>query len=211
MKLQYNPPLIIKKLFKDFLWQTSNSKILLTFDDGPNKGITDKILFTLNQLKIKALFFCIGDNIKCNNDLTNQILDEGHSIGNHTYYHNVLISLNRKEALEEINNVNELMKNDFDYELKYFRPPYGRVNFKTKKLMNETGMKCVMWNLLTYDYKNDIKRVKFSIDNYLQNNSIIVLHDNSKSSDFIVDSIKYIADSAAKNGFEFGVADECLK
>ena len=77
--------------------------------------------------------------------------------------------------------------------------------------MNETGMKCVMWNLLTYDYKNDIKRVKFSVDNYLQNNSIIVLHDNSKSSDFIVDSIKYIADSAAKNGFEFGVPDECLK
>jgi len=211
MKFQYNPPLIIKKLFKDFLWQTSNNKILLTLDDGPNQGITEKILSVLNQLKIKALFFCIGENMKRNNKLVNQILDEGHTIGNHTYYHKVLISLNREEALEEINSVNDLMKNDFDYELKYFRPPYGRVNFKTKKLMNETGMKCVMWNLLTYDYKNDIKRVKFSIDNYLQNNSIIVLHDNSKSSDFIVDSIKYIADSAAKNGFEFGVADECLK
>jgi len=211
MKFQYNPPLIITKLFKDFLWQTSNNKILLTFDDGPNPNITDRILSVLNHLKIKALFFCIGENIKRNNELINQILNEGHTIGNHTYYHKVLISLNRKEALEAINSVNELMKNDFDYELKYFRPPYGRVNFKTKKLMNETGMKCVMWNLLTYDYKNDIKRVKFSIDNYLQNNSIIVLHDNSKSSDFIVDSIKYIADSAAKNGFEFGVPDECLK
>jgi peptidoglycan/xylan/chitin deacetylase (PgdA/CDA1 family) len=77
--------------------------------------------------------------------------------------------------------------------------------------VNETGMKCVMWNLLTYDYKNDIKRVKFSIDNYLQNNSIIVLHDNNKSSDFIVDSIKYIADTAAAKGFEFGVPEECLK
>jgi hypothetical protein len=77
--------------------------------------------------------------------------------------------------------------------------------------MEETGMKCVMWNLVTYDYKNDIKRVKFSIDNYMQKNSIIVLHDNNKSSDFIVDSIKYIADTAAANGFEFGVPEECLK
>jgi len=126
MKFQYNPPLIIKKLFKDFLWQTSNSKILLTFDDGPNQNITEKILSVLNRLKIKALFFCIGDNIKRNNELVHQILDEGHSMGNHTYYHNVLISLNRREALEEIKSVNELMKNDFDYELKYFRPPYGR-------------------------------------------------------------------------------------
>jgi peptidoglycan-N-acetylglucosamine deacetylase len=211
MRYLYNPPFVIKKLFNEFFWQTSNNKILLTFDDGPNPGITEKILVTLNQLKIKTLFFCVGENIKRYSKLVNKILDEGHTIGNHTFYHKVLIKLGREEALEEINSVNDLMKNDFDYELKYFRPPYGRVNFKTKKLINETGMKCIMWNLLTYDYKNDIKRVKFSVDNFLQNNSIIVLHDNNKSSDFIVDSIKYIADSAAKNGFEFGAPDECLK
>ena len=98
MKFQYNPPLIIKKLFKEFLWKTSNNRILLTFDDGPNPGITDKILLALNELKIKALIFCIGENIKRNNELVNQILDEGHTIGNHTYYHKVLISLNRKES-----------------------------------------------------------------------------------------------------------------
>lgn len=210
MKYLYNPPFIVKKLFKEFYWQTSNNKILLTFDDGPNPGITEKILFTLNQLKIKALFFCVGENIKCSNELVKQILDEDHTIGNHTFLHNVLIKLGRKEALGEIESVNELMKKKFNYEIKYFRPPYGRINFNTKKLMKTTGLKCVMWNLLTYDYKNDIKRVKFSVDNYLQNNSIVVLHDNDKSSDFIVDSIKYIADSAAKNDYKFGDPNECL-
>ena len=138
-------------------------------------------------------------------------MSEGHTIGNHTYHHKTLTSLSSKQSLEEINSVNKLMKNNSDYEVKYFRPPFGKINFKTKKLMNETCMKCVMWNLITYDYKNDIKRVKFSIDNFLRSNSIIVLHDNNKSSDFIVDSIKYIADSAANNGFEFGAPDECLK
>ena len=211
MKYLYNPPVIIKKIFNHFYWQTTNNKILLTFDDGPNPGTSEKILNTLSELKIKALHFCVGENLHRYKDLVNKILNEGHTIGNHTYHHKTLTSLSNKESLEEVNSVNELMKNNFDYELKYFRPPFGKINFKTKKLMNETGMKCVMWNLITYDYKNDIKRVKFSIDNFLRNNSIIVLHDNNKSSDFIVDSIKYIADSAAKNGFEFGAPNECLK
>ena len=211
MKYLYNPPLIIKKLFKSFYWQTTNNKILLTFDDGPNPGTTEKILNALNRLKITSLHFCVGENLDRYKDLTNNILSEGHAIGNHTYYHKTLTSLSTKESLEEIRSVNSLMRTDYSYNIKYFRPPYGRINFKTKKIVNETGMKCVMWNLLTYDYKNDIKRVKFSIDNYMQNNSIIVLHDNNKSSDFIVDSIKYIADAATTKGYEFGVPGECLK
>jgi peptidoglycan/xylan/chitin deacetylase (PgdA/CDA1 family) len=211
VKFLYNPPLIIKKLFNHFYWQTSNNKILLTFDDGPNPGTTEKILNTLNKLKITSLHFCVGENLDRYKELTNNILNEGHTIGNHTYYHKTLTSLSSKDALQEINSVNLLMRNIYNYNIKYFRPPYGRINLKTKKIMNETGMKCVMWNLITYDYKNDIKRVKFSIDNYMQNNSIIVLHDNNKSSDFIVDSIEYIADAAKTKGFEFGVPEECLK
>jgi len=211
VKFLYNPPLIIKKSFKHFYWQTTNNKILLTFDDGPNPGTTEKILNTLNKLKITSLHFCVGENLDRYKDLTNKILIEEHAIGNHTYYHKTLTSLSAKESLQEIESVNSLMRNDYNYNIKYFRPPFGKINFKSKKIMNETGMKCVMWNLLTYDYKNDIKRVKFSIDKYLQNNSIIVLHDNNKSSDFIVDSIKYIADAAATKGYEFGVPEECLK
>ena len=68
-----------------------------------------------------------------------------------------------------------------------------------------------MWNLLTYDYKKDIKKVKFSVNNYLQINSMIVLHDSNKTEDIIEDSIKYIVDAVSKNGFDFGVPEECLK
>ncbi len=162
-------------------------------------------------MKITSLHFCVGENLERYKELANKILNEGHTIGNHTYYHKTLTSLSTTESLEEINSLNSLMRNNYGYNIKYFRPPFGKINFKTKKIMNETGMKCVMWNLITYDYKNDIKRVKFSIDNFLRNNSIIVLHDNNKSSDFIVDSIKYIADAAAAKGYEFGVPEECLK
>jgi peptidoglycan/xylan/chitin deacetylase (PgdA/CDA1 family) len=103
-----------------------------------------------------------------------------------------------------------MMEKDYNYNIKYFRPPYGRINFKTKKVMQITGMKCVMWNLLTYDYKSELKKVKFSIDNYLQSDSIIVLHDNIKTKSFIVDAIDYIAENAATKGYEIGEPEECL-
>jgi peptidoglycan/xylan/chitin deacetylase (PgdA/CDA1 family) len=211
MKYLYNPPKLLKYIFKDFYWKTSNNKILITFDDAPNPGITESIINILRELNIKALFFCVGENIELYDELTKKIINEGHTIGNHTFNHKRLTRLSVDFSLKEINSFNSLMMDRYRYKVKYFRPPYGRFNFNTKAIMNRTELKCVMWNLLTYDYKKGIKKVKFSVDNYLQNNSIIVMHDNNRTSDIIVDSIKYIADSAFNNGFEFGEPEECLK
>jgi len=211
MKLKYNPPSIVKNIFKQFHWATTDEKVLLTFDDGPNPGTTEKILLTLNQHNIKALFFCVGNNVDENDELTKAILENGHTIGNHTFNHKILNKLNNIDAKEEIEKTNSLLLEKYEYKLKYFRPPHGKLNFKVKNLISESGLKCVMWSLLTYDYQNDFKKVKFAIDNYLAKNSIIVLHDSNKSKDIIIDSIKYIADSVKERGFRFGEANECLK
>ncbi len=210
-KYRYNPPALIKKIFKEFYWQTNNNKILLTFDDGPNPGTTEKILELLSSLNIKALHFCIGNNIKKHPGLTNELISEGHTIGNHTLSHKFLTRITTESAKAELEHVNSILADEFNYNVKYMRPPYGRFNLSVRKLLNKTNLKVVMWNLVTYDYKNDMKKVKFAIDNYLQNNSIIVLHDSNKSKDIIIDSIKYVADAAAVGGFKFGEPEECLK
>ncbi|MBZ0200165.1 MAG: hypothetical protein K8H86_09880, partial [Ignavibacteriaceae bacterium] len=73
------------------------------------------------------------------------------------------------------------------------------------------GLKNIMWSLLTYDYKNDINVVKFAVQKFLKDNSIIVLHDSLKSKEIIADSIELIINEAEKKGFTFGEPDECLK
>ena len=211
MRYLYNPPIIVKKLFSDFYWQTTNNKILLTFDDGPIPSSTELILKTLDEIKIKALFFCVGFNNKLYPSLTKSILDKGHAIGNHTFNHKILTRIKKHEALEEINSFNNLLGSGQNYKIKYFRPPHGKINFSTKKIVRESGLKCIMWDLLTYDYQNDFKKVKFAADNYLRQNSIIVFHDSNKSKDFIADSIKYIIEQAEQKGYQFGEPDECLK
>lgn len=211
MKYLYDPPFLIKKLFNGFSWNTKNQKLLLTFDDGPNAGTTEMILKQLDNMKIKAMFFCVGENVKRFPQLAKEIIVGGHTIGNHTFNHKVLKTISYDERVEQITSFNNLLKNSFDYDVKYFRPPHGKFQLSTRSMLDELSLKNVMWSLLTYDYKNSIDVVKFAVREYLKKDSIIVLHDSEKSKQVIRDSISVIADEADKRGFVFGDAEECLK
>ena len=82
-------PLVVKRLFPEYIWEIpSNEKELyLTFDDGPTPNVTDWVLKELKQVNAKATFFSIGKNVKEHPQLFLQILEDGHSIGNHTQNH----------------------------------------------------------------------------------------------------------------------------
>ena len=125
--------------------------------------------------------------------------------------HKLLTRMNRVESINEINSFNELMKEKFNYHVKYFRPPHGRFNLKTNGILKELNLKCVMWNLLTYDFENDLENVKYAIDNYLIKNSIIVFHDNIKCSNIIEHALNYTIEQVSKKGFVFGEPEDCLK
>lgn len=211
MKYYYNPPLIVKILNRSFHWNTRNNKILLTFDDGPTEAATQRILKTLRANHLKAIFFCVGNNIKNQQALAERMLSDGHTIANHTMNHKMLTQMSRKESITEIGAFNDLMIEKFRYNVKYFRPAHGRFNLKTNGILKELNMKCVMWNLLSYDYENNIDKVKYAIDNYLNENSIIVFHDNIKSNYIIEESLNYTIEQAVRMGFKFGEPEDCLK
>lgn len=209
MKMKYNPPGLIKKLYSKYHWNTAG-KILLTFDDGPTAESTPRILEVLNSHSIKGLFFCVGQNLERYPDIAGQIIDGGHVIGNHTYSHKNLRKLSNQNVDTEISKFNDIYLNLFGKDPEYFRPPYGALKLNLNKKLEVHEMMNVMWSLLTYDYKNDLNIVKFAVANYLMNNSIIVLHDSRKCADIIIDSIKYIIKSADERNFEFGEPSECL-
>ena len=196
LRYKYYPPIIVQKLFNNFIWKTSNNKILLTFDDGPTEAATLKILSILRTNQIKAVFFCVGNNIINHPALAEKILNDGHTIANHTMNHRLLTQMNREESIREINSFNTLLKEKFNYNVIYFRPPYGRFNLKTNGILEELNMKCIMWNLLSYDYENDIEKVKYAIDNYLKENSIVVFHDSIKCSDIIEQALNYTIETS---------------
>ena len=178
---------------------------------GPTTAATEKILSLLNNHNRKALFFCVGNNVSKHPGLVKEILDQGHSIGNHTYNHQIITKVDSERFIQEIDSVSNLLENSFNYQIKYFRPPHGRFNFSTQKSLKKKNLKNIMWSLLTYDYKNNLNIVKFAVKNYLRKDSIVVMHESLKSKNIILDSILFVLEEAEKSGFEIGEPSECLR
>ncbi|MGE5681312.1 MAG: polysaccharide deacetylase family protein [Bacillota bacterium] len=211
MKYSYDPPILVKKIFSGFNWNTLNNKVLLTFDDGPIPETTEIILKLLDEYHIKAAFFCVGNNILKNPGLANEIIKSGHEIGNHTFNHKRLTAINISIVEKEIRDCSEIISKSTGKAVKHFRPPHGRFDLRIAKFLKKERLSNVMWSLLTFDYKNQINIVKFALKKYLKTDSIIVFHDSLKSKDIIIDSLKACIDEVYKKEFEFGVPEECLK
>jgi peptidoglycan-N-acetylglucosamine deacetylase len=77
-------------------------EVVLTFDDGPRAGKTDKVLAMLNDFGVKATFLMLGSAAQSNPRLAQSVAEQGHTVGSHTFSHVDLETLSRKEALDEI-------------------------------------------------------------------------------------------------------------
>jgi Polysaccharide deacetylase len=82
-------PRLIQSLIPNYTWSipTDEKVMYLTFDDGPIPEVTPWVLETLKKFNAKATFFCVGDNVNKNPTIFQQVLSEGHAIGNHTFSH----------------------------------------------------------------------------------------------------------------------------
>ncbi|WP_111307700.1 polysaccharide deacetylase family protein [Confluentibacter sediminis] len=183
-------PLVAKKMFPNYVWDipTKDKILYLTFDDGPTPEITDWTLNTLKAFNAKATFFCIGKNIANHPDIFQNVLNDGHAIGNHTYNHIKGWKTKAADYLLDIKKtqdmINSQMNNSLSSKVNLFRPPYGQITPKQGKELMLLGYKIVMWDIISFDWDKTI-----SEDTCLKNviskstsGSVIVFHDSVKAS-----------------------------
>jgi cellulose synthase/poly-beta-1,6-N-acetylglucosamine synthase-like glycosyltransferase/spore germination protein YaaH/peptidoglycan/xylan/chitin deacetylase (PgdA/CDA1 family) len=100
-------------------------KIALSFDDGPDREFTPKILDILKEKKAPATFFVIGSAANDDLGLIRREYDEGHEIGNHTYTHPQWEQTSRTQIDVELNVTERLLISTLGVKTLLFRPPYG--------------------------------------------------------------------------------------
>ena len=177
-------------------------KVALTFDDGPSSQYTEKLLDGLKERNVKATFFVMGESAKENPDIIKRMYEEGHLIGNHTYSHIDLAKTNYNDACKEINDTNTCIKNITGYIPQYIRPPYGDWN---KKLLEETEMSVVLWNVDPEDWKDQYSSVVAArVMKNTRSGDIILLHDIFDSS---VEAAFKIIDGLQEKGYQFVTID----
>lgn len=173
---------LLKIFYPRRIWKkdTKGEKILyLSFDDGPHETATDFALETLKQFNAKATFFCIGNNVQKHPQIYQRILDEGHSVGNHTFNHINGWKVCKAKYLEDIDATEKLVKSNL------FRPPYGRMTKEEEKLFHKKfpEKQIVMWDVLSGDFDKNISGEKCwrNILKNAESGSVIVLHDSTKA------------------------------
>ncbi len=178
-------PQIIKKIFSNYVWDIPNNenKVYLTFDDGPTPEVTNWVLDELKKYNAKATFFCIGKNIETNPEIYENLILNGHSIGNHTFNHLNGWKSNDKKYIENTLICVNLKSEFCNLKSNLFRPPYGKIKPSQSKELRKLGYKIIMWNVLSADFDTEISPEK-CLENVLKNvksGSIIIFHDSQKA------------------------------
>ncbi|MDO4620856.1 MAG: polysaccharide deacetylase family protein [Lachnospiraceae bacterium] len=188
-----------------WIGDTSKNTIYLTMDEGFGNDNTITILNTLREKNVKITFFVTKNFVDDRPELVQEMLNDGHQLGNHTCTHPNMAALSLDEQNDQIMTLQNLVKEKFNYDMKYFRFPQGIFSAETLGLVNNLGMETVFWSYAYNDYDEDNQPdVAESLDkalNALHPGAIYLLHASSDTNTaFIGDFI----DGARERGYEFG-------
>ena len=128
--------------------------IYLTFDEGYENGYTPAILDTLKKKNVQAVFFVTYPFVKENPDLVRRMIREGHIVGSHSTAHpaNGMQSLGIDGAQADLEQVQNLLRDQFNYEMTLFRFPAGIYTEQTLALTRSMGLKSVFWSFAHSDW-----------------------------------------------------------
>ncbi len=195
-------PNFITKLFPSLLWKIPNNDnvVYLTFDDGPVPEATPWVLNLLDKYKIKASFFCVGDNVRKYPQIYEEVLRQGHSVGNHTFNHLNAFSTKPKEYFNNIEKASSYINSNL------FRPPRGFIKKSHYKLVKHK-YKTVMWTVLSVDYDKNVTVEKCvnNVVNNVKSGSIIVFHDSVKAWKNMHQALPTVIENLLQRGFQFEV------
>ncbi len=201
-------PSLLTAVYSECLWKvnTKEKVIYLTFDDGPIPEITPFVLDELKKWNAHVTFFCIGKNVEANSDIFQKIINEGHSIGNHTYDHLNGWNYSDKEYFDNIEKCASVFSAYcvLPTATPLFRPPYGKLKpSQYSKLKSQ--YKLVMWDVLSFDFDLKMEEEKV-LKNVLENTeagSIVVLHDSLKAKPKVEFSLPKLLEYFTAKGFKF--------
>lgn len=162
-----------------FNYDKNKKTIIFTFDDGPHKKNTLEILNTLEEYKMSATFFMVGEKFSNNQEIIKKVYASHSDVGYHSYNHSILTKEDPSKITDEFEMTDNLYYLYTKSHLNLTRPPYGLINDKVLKSINTSF---ILWDLDTNDWKyKDAKHIEKYVLNNINNGDIILFHDSYKS------------------------------
>ena len=181
---------LVQKLSFSRIFWNQKKNIYLTFDDGPDAKGTPMLLDILRKYQVRATFFVVGEHAQKHTELLKKIVEEGHTVANHSYSH-IRYANNMADFLADVRQCEEVLKKANIPTKKLFRVPYGTVDLKLFAALLRKGYRIAFWNKDTKDYKlKSASDVNGYMDiNGLQDGDVVLLHDYPKVTPEILEKI----------------------
>jgi peptidoglycan/xylan/chitin deacetylase (PgdA/CDA1 family) len=161
--------------------------VTFTFDDGPFPETTPGLLRLLARYDVRATFFFVGryldgddERAQQSREAARQIVREGHLVGNHTHDHQLLTRLPPALAMAQIDDGATSIERTIGKRPVFFRPPYGKLDDWSKRLVRDRGLDLILWSIEAQDMKESdpealFERLKQQIE-YAEG-GVVLLHD----------------------------------
>jgi peptidoglycan/xylan/chitin deacetylase (PgdA/CDA1 family) len=195
-------PWWLRRCFPGCIWEIAEQRpiVYLTFDDGPDPGVTPFVLDQLAHYDMHATFFCIGKNVEAHPEVYARILSEGHRTGNHTHHHLNGWKTDDDTYLTDISRAARLIDSDL------FRPPYGRIGSGQLRRLRHLSpvMRPVMWSVLSGDFDPGISPARCirNVLDHARPGSVITFHDSEKAFPVLREALPVILEDFRRKGWE---------
>lgn len=212
----------INEINSDNLMDKNSKVVFLTFDDGPSRYNTEKIINILIKNNVKASFFIIGENAERNKAVLKKLVENGMAIFPHCYNHNYKQLYKSKESyMEDLLRCQKIIdENNIINSSKYVRMPGGSNNSNVDKrfmkdIRNEItkiGYDYIDWNIDTmdaYSKRISVDTIKRNVVKESQNTkvAVVLLHDSEIKVN-TVEALQYIIDYYKTHGYKFKTLNE---
>lgn len=185
-----------------FVGDAEHKRLWLTFDEGYENGYTERILDVLKEKNVRAVFFVTYDYAKDNPGLIKRMIDEGHTVGNHTMSHPSLPDCSDEEMVNELKELHDYISQQFGYDMYVMRPPRGEFSERVLECAKQLGYTTVLWSFAYYDWdvdkQPDSAQAFEKITSKVHPGAVYLLHAVSKTNTEILGSV---IDNWRENGY----------
>lgn len=198
-------PLVVRRAS----YRGTPKKVALTFDDGPHRTWTPRILDVLKKHHAKATFFVLGAPAKFQPELVLRAAREGHELGLHSYSHGNMTRRGRSSVLRDLERNREALPEQVRSLARWYRPPYGAVSTGLLKTLTDHGYSVALWSIdprdwrrpgSTYIYGHIMRRV--------HNGAVILLHDGGGNRAGTVAALDRLIPALREKGYQMVTLSE---
>jgi len=202
----------------------AKKKIALSFDDGPDRRWTPKILDILKEKKVPGIFFVIGDQANRAPDLLKREYNEGHEVGNHTWTHPAFDDISRTQVKWELNLTQRLIESTLGVKSLLFRPPFGidhqpeyAEEVAQLPYPQELGYIIVGqridpddWRMTEDRHQRPAQEIADDVVRQAKNGNVVLLHDGGGERAQTVAALPLIIDELRAKGYQFVSVSDLL-